>query len=133
VIENYKDLNVWKKSVAFTTEIYRLTGQFPGAERHVLTSQIRRAAIYVPSNIAEGWGRGSTKEYIQSLIVARGSLMELETQLIIGHNLTYLTQEELRTAAKSIEEIGKMLNAFIGSLARRRDAAQSGRPLTPNP
>jgi four helix bundle protein len=120
VIQNYKDLDVWKRSVAFTTELYKLTAQFPDTERYGLTSQIRRAATSVPANIAEGWGRGSTGEYVQFLKVARGSLMELETHLVVGCNLTFLTQDELRSASKEIEEIGKMLNGLIGALKSRR-------------
>ena len=123
MIHNYKELDVWKRSVAFTTEVYRLTARFPETERFGLSSQIRRAAISVPANIAEGWGRGSTREYVQFLTVARGSLMELETHLIVGCNLTFLTQDELRMASKAIEETGKMLNGLIGALKSRKEAA----------
>ena len=123
MIHNYKDLDVWKRSIALTTEIYGLTARFPETERYGLSSQIRRAAISVPANIAEGWGRGSGKEYVQFLTVARGSLMELETHLIVGRNLIYLTQDELRVASKEIEEIGKMLNGLIGALKSRKEAA----------
>ena len=123
MIHNFKDLEVWKRSVAFTTELYKLTARFPETERYGLPSQIRRAAISVPANIAEGWGRGSTKEYVQFLSIARGSLMELETHLMIGCNLTYLTQDELSVASNAIEEIGKMLNGLIGILKSRQEAA----------
>ena len=75
-IENYKDLDVWKRSVAVTTELYSLTSRFPVTERYGLASQIRRATTSIAANIAEGWGRGSTGEYIQFLTIARGSLME---------------------------------------------------------
>jgi len=123
MIRNYKDLEVWKRSVAFATETYRLTAGFPATERYGLCSQIRRAAISVAANIAEGWGRGSTREYVQFLTVARGSLMELETHLIIGRNLTYLTQAELTTVSREIEEIGRMLNGLMAALKSREEAA----------
>ena len=92
---------------------------FPDAERFGLTAQIRRAATSVPANIAEGWGRGSTKEYIQFLLIARGSLMELETHMIITQKLRYLSQEQLGAIQKEVEEIGKMLNGLIQSLRGR--------------
>ena len=78
-MNDYKELDVWKKSVALTTELYRLTAKFPDAERFGLTSQIRRATTSIAANIAEGWGRGSRREYTQFLTIARGSLLELET------------------------------------------------------
>lgn len=123
VIHNFKDLDVWKRSVAFTTDIYRLTAQFPGAERFGLTCQIPRAVVSVPANIAEGWGKGSTREYVQFLMIARGSLMELETHLNVACNLSFLTQDELRTASKATEEIGKMPNGSISALKSRQEAA----------
>jgi four helix bundle protein len=120
VIQNFKDLDVWKRSVAFTTDLYKLTARFPGAERFGLTSQIRMAAVSVPANIAEGWGRGSTREYVQFLMIARGSLTELETHLIIACNLNFMSQDELRVGSKAIEETGKMLNGLIGALKSRQ-------------
>ncbi|MFZ0961463.1 MAG: four helix bundle protein [Terriglobia bacterium] len=123
MINNFKELDVWKRSVAFTTELYKLTSRFPETERFGLCSQIRRAAISVPANIAEGWGRGPTREYIQFLTIARGSLMELETHLIVGCNLIYLTHDELGLVSKESEEIGKMLSGLIGPLKSRHEAA----------
>jgi four helix bundle protein len=84
---------------------------------------MRRAAISVAANIAEGWGRGSTNEYLQFLKIARGSLMELETHFMVGSKLDFLTQDELRTASQEIEESGKMLNGLIRALKSRREAA----------
>ena len=116
MVQSFKDLDVWKRSVALTTNLYKLTAHFPDAERFGLISQVRRSATSVPANIAEGWGRGSTGEYVQFLTVARGSLMELETHLIVGCNLHFLTPEELGVASKEIGEIGKMINGLIGAL-----------------
>jgi len=123
VIENYKDLDIWKRSVAFTTELYKLTSRFPDTERYGLSSQIRRATTSIAANIAEGWGRGSTGEYIQFLTIARGSLMELETHLIVGCNLHFLKSDELNAALKQVEDIGKMLNRLIAVLRARRESA----------
>ena len=120
MVQNYKDLEVWKKSVVFTTDLYKLTSQFPDTERYGLTSQIRRATTSVAANIAEGWGRGSTGEYIQFLTVARGSLMELETHLIVARNLHFLKPEEFGAVSKQVEDIGKMLNRLISALKGRR-------------
>jgi four helix bundle protein len=114
-------LDVWKKSVALTTELYKLTSGFPDTERYGLASQIRRATVSIAANIAEGWGRGSTREYIQFLTVARGSLMELETHLIVACNLRLLTAERLGSVSNQIEDIGKMLNRLIGALRARRE------------
>jgi four helix bundle protein len=127
-MQNYKELEVWQKAVALTTELYKITGTFPYWEKFGLTAQIRRAATSVPANIAEGWGRGSTKEYIQFLLVARGSLMELETHLIVSRNIGLLAEQALREAESRVESIAKMLNRLVSSLRARR----SGRAV-PNP
>jgi four helix bundle protein len=120
MVTNYKELEVWKRSVALTTELYKLTSRFPDTERYGLTSQIRRAVTSIPANIAEGWGRGSTGEYVQFLTVARGSLMEVETHLIVACNLHFLSDAALAPFSKEIGEIGKMLNALIGALKSRK-------------
>jgi len=120
LVRNYKELEVWKKSVTFTTELYRLTSCFPNSEKYGLSSQVRRAAVSIAANIAEGWGRGSICEYIQFLTVARGSLMELETHLIVSGNLHLISWDDLGAASKEIEEIGKMLNGLIGALKSRK-------------
>ena len=120
MVQSFKELDVWKRAVALITELYRLTAQFPVTERYGLISQIRRSATSVAANIAEGWGRGSTGEYIQFLTVARGSLMELETHLIVACNLNFLKSEELCAASKEINDIGKMLNGLIAALKSRK-------------
>lgn len=120
MIRDYKELDVWKKSVALTTELYKLTSRFPDTERYGLASQIRRATTSIAANIAEGWGRGSRGEYIQFLTVARGSLMELETHLIVASNLHFLNPEEFHALLKPLEDIGKMLNRLIAVLRARK-------------
>jgi four helix bundle protein len=118
-MKSYKELEVWQKSVNLAIETYKIIKKFPQEERFGLTAQVQRATTSVPANIAEGWGRGSTKEYIQFLLIARGSLMELETHLIIAHQLDYLSKDELEQLQKEIENIGKMLNRLIQTLRAR--------------
>lgn len=118
-IRSYKDLEVWKKAVALVTDVYRETRSFPKEEIYALTNQIRRAASSVPANIAEGWGRGKTKEFCQFLRIARGSLLELETHLIVAGNLAYIKADENQRLAAGIEEVSKMLNALIAKLEGR--------------
>jgi four helix bundle protein len=99
--------------------VYRATEVFPRTERFNLTSQIRRSGTSIPSNIGEGWGRGSTREYIQFLLVARGSLLELETHLIVAEELGYLKQESAAPLMAHIQRVGQMLNRLIGALRSR--------------
>jgi four helix bundle protein len=115
-MKNYKELAVWQKAVSLSIEMYKMTKCFPDVEKFGLTSQLRRAATSIPANVAEGWGRGSTKEYIQFLMIARGSIMELETHCIIARKLSYLSSEQLDAMQTGIEEVGKMLNGLIQSL-----------------
>ncbi|MDH5035232.1 MULTISPECIES: four helix bundle protein [Chryseobacterium] len=110
------ELIVWNKSVDLVTEIYSVTTIFPKEELYGLTSQIRRASISVPSNIAEGHSRRSTSDYLQFLKIARGSCAELETQLIISKNLSYLSSEKFKILIEKTSEISKMLNAIITKL-----------------
>lgn len=92
-ISSYKDLLVWQKAITLVKEIYLLTKTLPEEEKFGLISQMRRCAVSIPSNIAEGWRRNSTKSYVQFLTIARGSLLELETQIIICKELTYISNE----------------------------------------
>jgi len=118
-MKSYKELEVWQKAVALTVDLYQMTRSFPPQEQYGLTTQIRRAAVSVAANIAEGWGRGSTREYIHFLRIARGSLMELETHLIISHHLGYLQETQLQTLQKQIESVGMMLNRLLGSIGSK--------------
>jgi len=120
MVRDYKELEVRKKSVAIATTLYRLTSGFPNAERYGLSSQIRRAAVSIAANIAEGRGKGSAGEYIQFLKVARGSLMDVETHLIVSCNLDLISSDALGAASNEIEEIGKLLNGLIGALKSRK-------------
>jgi four helix bundle protein len=123
--QSFRDLQVWQRAMQLTTEIYRLTQDFPREEVYALTSQIRRAAVSVPSNIAEGQGRLSSREFIQFLSIARGSICELQTQLEIARALGFGKPELIDEAERISHEVGKMIFAFLGSLQN-----QSARELT---
>jgi len=115
-IESYKDLIVWQKGIELVNELYAITKKFPKEEIFGLTNQIRRAAVSVAANIAEGWGRNSTKNYIQFLRISRGSLYEIETMLVIANNQNYINEQIKSSLSQNINELGKMLNKLIKSL-----------------
>ena len=119
MLKNYKELQVWQRGYKLCFEIYQMTGNFPQEEKYGLTSQIRRAAISVPSNIAEGYGRKTTKEYLQALHIAYGSLCELETQIMLAGDLKYLRTEKSDVFQKEIGDIERMLKALIKSLENK--------------
>jgi four helix bundle protein len=118
-METHKNLIVWQKSIAFVTAIYNLTKSFPKEELYCLVNQIRRAAVSIPSNIAEGCARKNTKEYIQFLYVSLGSAAELETQLIISSNLGYIDNNGTHNLQIELGEIIRMLTGLIRSLSNR--------------
>lgn len=118
-MESYKELEVWKQGIELAIQAYRLTQTFPAEERLGLAAQIRRAASSIPANIAEGWGRGSTKEYLQFLRIARASLMELETHLVLATRLGYIPQDTAATLQREVESLGKRINRLITRLANR--------------
>lgn len=112
-MRTHKDLDVWKFSVDLVTLIYELTSRFPKEEIFGLTNQIRRAAVSIPSNIAEGAARNSTKEFIHFLYISLGSQQEIDTQLLIARNLQYISEEQYNTINIKIETVGKLLNGLI--------------------
>ena len=112
-MKTHKDLDVWKEAMSLAKGIYKLTADFPKEETYGLVSQIRRAAVSIPSNIAEGAARNSNKEFIQFLYVSLGSLAELETQLLLSKELGFLKTEEMNG---SIERIRRMLLGLINHL-----------------
>jgi len=115
-INSYKDLIVWQKSMELVKSVYELTTNFPKEEIYGLTSQIKRSAVSIPSNIAEGKRRGTRKDYRQFLIVEYGSGAELETQIEIAKMLQFGKNLNYDTIDKLIEEVMKMLNKLISSL-----------------
>ena len=117
-MKTHKDLIVWQKSISFVTKIYKETNSFPNSELYGLTSQLRRASVSVPSNIAEGAARNTDKEYVRFLFIARASAAEIETQLIIAENLGYITSID-NQLKEELLEISKMLTALIYKIKQR--------------
>lgn len=115
-MHQYKELKIWQKAIAFVSDIYKVTSIFPDKEKFNLISQINPAAVSIPSNIAEGAGRNSKKEFIQFLAIAHGSTYEVETQLIISKNLGYTLEEDLVIILEKLSELQKMNYAFQQSL-----------------
>ena len=111
-IKDFKDLILWQRAMDLVVEVYQLVKKLPKEELFALSDQIRRAAISIPSNIAEGQGRNSSKEFIHFLSIAKGSKAELETQLLLCVRINYLTESEIEKAMSLIEEVGKMLNSL---------------------
>ena len=128
-VKQYQDLIAWQKAIALVTEIYKASSSFPRDEIYGLTSQLRRAAVSVPSNVAEGQGRATSGEFIQFLCHARGSLFELETQVIVAHNLNYLSDAQREELITRISELGRILNGLITSVQRRKETGASHQPL----
>lgn len=118
-LKHYRELVCWQKGMDFAEYVHALTRKFLREEMFGLTSQLRRATVSVPSNIAEGQGRGGTKEFVQFLNVANGSLQEAETQLILAGRFDYITSAELTEGLALASEIGKVNNGLIRSLMRR--------------
>lgn len=112
-INNYRDLVVWQKSMALITEIYSISKEFPSSESYGLTNQLRRSAISIPSNIAEGYGRNSTGDYKRFLQIAVGSLFELQTQIEIAFNLQYVSQTVFDNLLERTRELDRMLFSLI--------------------
>lgn len=115
-IRSYKDLEVWQVAVATATDVYQATKTFPRDEIYGLTAQMRRAAVSIASNIAEGYGRQSTAAYVQFLRIAQGSAKELETQVIIANNVGLLTADTTTQLQARLESISRMLRALVRSL-----------------
>lgn len=113
MVRTYRDLIVWQKSIELVIEIYKITRKFPKQEIYGLVNQIRRAVVGIPSNIAEGQGRGHLAEYVQFLRIAYGSAAEVETQLLISHKIDYINQNEYRRILGLLYEIMKMLNSLL--------------------
>ena len=112
-IKTYRDLIVWQKSMALLTEIYKTTKTFPRDETYGLIAQMRRCAVSIPSNIAEGYGRNSSSDYVRFLRITMGSLYELQTQLDISLNLKYLEENSFKSFYESSREVERMLSSLI--------------------
>ncbi len=118
-INSFRDLIVWQKSKELVLLVYKSLKKFPSDEKFCLVSQIRKCSISIPSNIAEGYGRNSTKDYIRFLQISKGSLYELETQIEIAKDLGYLEEPETTTILKQSDEIDKILFSIIKRLSNK--------------
>ena len=116
-INSYKDLIVWQKSMDLVTKVYQMTAALPASEQFGLISQMRRCAISVPSNIAEGYGRQATGEYRHHLCIGRASVLELETQVLLAQRLGYLAEGQSKSILEDIDDISKMLASLISKLS----------------
>jgi four helix bundle protein len=123
-IKSHRDLVVWRKSMTLAATAYRLTQKFPTAERYRITDQLLRAAASVPANIAEGHGRGTRKDYAHFVAIARGSLAETETFLILAVDVGLVTQIEIKPAADLVDEIERMINALLTRLREPKPDTQ---------
>jgi len=115
----HKRLEAWRKSMDLVVLIYQSTKSFPAEERFGLVSQIRRAAVSVPSNVAEGAARGSSRFFTSALQIARASLSELDTQIILAHRLGYLSEKDAAGLTACVEEIERIVNGLISAVRRR--------------
>ena len=118
-IKSYHDLEVWQKSMDFVVACYEVTGKLPSSEKYGLANQLRRAAVSVPGNIAEGRSRQYVKEFLQHLSIAYGSLAEVETYLQISVRLNYLSETTVEALMKKTSEIGRMINGLRKSLTKK--------------
>lgn len=118
-MQSYKELIVWQKSITLVTELYSLTEKFPKTEVFGLTSQVRRAAVSIPANIAEGYARKHKAEYTQFLRIAFGSGAEIETHLLIAENLGFVKSDNLLIVHKLLDEVMRMLNKMISTLVAK--------------
>lgn len=116
-MRKHQELRVWQQAMDLVEQIYRITAEFPDEEKYGLTSQLRRAAVSVPSNIAEGAARGSAKDFVRFLFIARGSLSEIETQVLIGQRLNYV--QDVTSTVELIHKVSGLLGGLIRNLQSR--------------
>ena len=116
-VKNYQELIVWQKAMDLVEDVYKSSKDFPREELYGLTSQIRRAAVSIPSNIAEGQGRRTTLDFLRHLSIAYGSLREVETQILIARRLKYVAQTRVDEVMELAGEVGRLLNGLMNSLA----------------
>ena len=119
MLRSFKDLKVWQKSYNLCLKAYKITSAFPKDERFGLTSQIRRSAVSIPSNIAEGYGRKTTVDYVRMLYIAYGSTCELETQVLLAGDLGFIDKGDLSAAIENVKEVERMLKALIKTLEQK--------------
>jgi four helix bundle protein len=120
-IYSHRDLTVWQKAIEFTKLVYQITARFPTEEKYGLTSQFRRAAVSIPANIAEGRARSSRRDFANFVVIAKGSLMECDTFVVLARQLNYLCDTDAHQLDSLINEIGKMLNTLRARLNPKPD------------
>jgi four helix bundle protein len=119
MLKNFKELKVWQKSYKLCLKVYKITKKFPKTEVYSFTSQMRRAALSIPCNIAEGYGRKTTPDYLRFLYMSYGSICELETQTLLAGDLKYIETESLSELQSDLGEVERMLKALIKSIERK--------------
>jgi len=119
VVHGYKDLEVWQKAMELVVKVYIVSKKLPRDELYGLTSQMRRSAVSIPSNIAEGRGKRSTKDFMRFLSIAYGSLAELETQMLISQNLGLVAEKEIEPLLNDASRVGRMINGMIAGLEKK--------------
>ncbi len=124
-VKSYQDLIAWQRAMDLVEEIYRMTGTFPREELYGLTNQLRRAAVSIPSNIAEGQGRGIGQDFARFLRVAQGSLQEVETQLLIATRLHYISKEGISSLMSLAAEVGRLLRRLCQSITSNQEPTTS--------
>lgn len=115
-MKTFRDLLIWQKAMALVTHTYSVTTNFPKDEQFGLTSQIRRCSVSIPSNVAEGFGRGTNKDYYRFLTISIGSLFEFQTQIEIAYNLKYISETEFNTIFENSRELERMLSSFMNKI-----------------
>jgi len=123
-VKGFRTLNAWKKAYELALEIYRLSKKFPKQEVYALTSQLQRAAVSVPANIAEGYERNHRKEYLQYLYIAKGSLGEVETYLLLAKDLGYMTEKDFAAISQMRDETARIIKGLVRSLERGTDSSK---------
>ena len=118
-VKSYRELIAWQKAVDLVEIVYKVTASFPREEIYGLTAQVRRSAVSIPSNIAEGQGRRSTREFLNFLSIARGSLCEMETQILLGERLGYVKGRNGSSLLDQAAEVGRLINGLSNSLSRK--------------
>ncbi len=118
-VKSYRDLIAWQKGMDFAVVVYEVTSKFPRSEQFGLTNQLRRASSSIPSNIAEGHSRRTTKDFLHFISISRGSMAEVETQLILGHRLKYVDKNILEHCLAKSAELGRIINGLASSLRKR--------------
>src|SRR3984957_7472019 len=128
-VKSFEDLTVWQEAHKLTLQIYKLTAKFPGAEKYGIVSQLRRSSSAVPANIAEGFGRATTKELLRCLQIARGELEETRYFVLLSRDLGYVTPQDYESVGQRCDSVGRLINA-LGSSLKQRLTSGRGTPVT---